>query len=233
MPQIVIGNQMIHYETAGQCDFKLRTPALMLHGNGEDMHTFDRAVAPLLSYRGFVFMDSRYQGKSKPVDASAPIVLTYQQMANDALALMEGELGILDYDIVGYSDGAIVGLLMALRSIRVRRMILIGVNISPDGIKPAARRRIEKEYLRTADPLTRELQRLMLEEPDIPLTSLAKIICETTVVIGKNDDCIRREHSQMIADAIPRGSHVVVKGSGHGVPYDRPDELTDLMRSLL
>lgn len=236
MAQALIGDQIINYETAGQCDFKLRTPALMLHGNGEDLHTFDKVTAPLLSSRGFVLMDSRCQGGSHPVDESVPASITYDLMADDAIALMEDELGITDYDVVGFSDGAIIALIMAMRSIRVRKLILIGVNVTPDGIKPKMIRAMQKS-LRCAeqanDARAASLIRLMLEQPNITRTMLAGIICETTVAIGKNDEYIKREHSMAVADAIPRGSHVIIAGAGHDVPSERPGEVTDLIRSLL
>ena len=40
MPKAVINDQYINYEIAGVRDFKLRTPALLLHGNGESMKVF-------------------------------------------------------------------------------------------------------------------------------------------------------------------------------------------------
>lgn len=48
MAEFIHGNQSIHYELAGVREFRLRTPVLLLHGNGEDMHIFDNMIAPLL-----------------------------------------------------------------------------------------------------------------------------------------------------------------------------------------
>lgn len=236
MAEALIGNHVIHYEIMGVRDFKLRTPALMLHGNGESMGIFDGVMAPLLSSRGFVLMDSRYQGESHPVDENEPPEIHYELMASDGMELMENVLGITEYDIIGYSDGAVIALLMAMRSIKVRRLVLIGVNADPEGLKPRAIRSIQKEKKlaeQEGEALKTELCRLMLEEPNITRDMLAGIICETTVFIGKNDEFIRREHSQSIADAIPRGSHTVINGAGHDILSERPGELSDYIRSLL
>lgn len=46
MAEFIHGNQSIHYELAGVREFRLRTPVLLLHGNGEDMHIFDNMIAP-------------------------------------------------------------------------------------------------------------------------------------------------------------------------------------------
>ena len=157
-------------------------------------------------------------------------------MADDAVKLMEEELNIPEYDIIGSSDGAIVAILMALRSIRVRKLVLIGVNTDPAGLKPRMLRTIKRE-LRSAerkrDRVRAALCRMMLTEPHISNAELASLICETTVVYGQKDEAIRREHASAIADAIPRGSFVEVKNAPHGVASSNPGELSELVRSLI
>ena len=128
MAKAIINGQNINYEIVGVRDFKLRTPALLLHGNGESMKIFSGFVQQLASSRGFVLMDSRWQGGSYPVSEEDEPRISYELMADDAIKLMEDELGVSEYDVIGFSDGAITALYMALRSIRVRRLILIGVN---------------------------------------------------------------------------------------------------------
>lgn len=236
MAKALINGQFINYNIVGVQDFKLRTPALMLHGNGESMGIFGGVVAPLLVAKGFVLMDSRYQGDSVPEDELEPPHITYKLMADDALKLMEGELGVTEYDVIGFSDGAITALLMAMRSIRIRRLILIGVNSDPSGLKPKGVRIIQKE-LRAAqqqgDKVKAELCRMMLEEPHITRDMLASVICETTVIYGKNDEFVKKDNASAIADAIPRGSLHIINGAGHDLPTTHPGELSDLIRTLL
>ncbi|MBO4305882.1 MAG: alpha/beta hydrolase [Clostridia bacterium] len=236
MPKAVINDQYINYEIAGVRDFKLRTPALLLHGNGESMKVFAGLVSILASSRGFVLMDSRYQGGSSPAVEGLVPHISYELMADDALKLMEDELGIGEYDIIGYSDGAITAMLMALRSIHVRKLILIGVNSDPSGLKPKTVRAIKKSMSDAQHRKKRiryELCRMMLEEPKLTKNDLASIICETTVVYGQKDDAIKREHSSQIADAIPHGSFVEIKNAGHEIPITHYKELSELVRSLL
>ncbi len=234
MPEFIHDDQSIHYEIKGTLDFTLKTPILLLHGNGEDMHTFDSIVNPLLNAKGFVLMDSRLQGESYPIEGGSQ-TLSYESMASDALALMD-YLGIREYDIMGYSDGGIVALLMAMKSVFVRRIIAIGVNINPGGLTSKAlreMRRIRKKAFSEGDLKTAELMRLMLEEPNISLSSLAGICCETTIVAGRRDDMIDKKHSVQIADAIPRASHVFVDNAGHDVPFTHPGMLCDMIRTML
>ncbi len=236
MPRTIISDQNINYEFAGITEFKLRTPALMLHGNGESMRIFAKVLPPLMSTRGFVLMDSRYQGDSKPLYGEQPPHITYDLMADDAIKLMEDVLNIGEYDIIGHSDGAITALKIALRSIRVRKLILIGVNADPSGLKPAAVRQIRKDHdkaVQSGKLVKAELCRLMLEEPRLTNDDLAKVICETTVIYGRRDEAIKREHAEAIADAIPRGSFVEMKNAGHDVPRTHPEELAEIIRSLL
>ncbi len=236
MPKAIINDQLINYELASVRDFKLRTPALLLHGNGESMKIFEKFVPLLSASRGFVLMDSRLQGGSEPAEDDTPLDISYELMADDAIKLMEDKLGIGEYDIIGFSDGAITAILMALRSIRVRKLILIGVNSDPSGLKPKMIRTIKKELSfaeRKKNPVPAMLLRLMLTEPHITNSDLANVICETTVVYGQKDEAIRREHASAIADAIPRGSFVEIRGAGHEIPVTHPNELAELARSLL
>ncbi len=236
MPRALINGQYINYELAGVRDFKLRTPALLLHGNGESMKIFSKFVPLLSSSRGFVLMDSRCQGASVPAVEGELPEISYDAMADDAIRLMEDELGIGEYDIIGSSDGAIIAILMALRSIRVRKLILIGVNADPSGLKPRAVRAIRKELAfeeHRRHKVRAKLLELMLEQPHITNSDLASVICETTVVYGQKDEAIRREHASAIADAIPRGSFVEIRNAGHDIPVTHPGELAELARSLL
>ena len=73
-------------------------------------------------------------------------------------------------DIVGYSDGGIIALLMAMKSFKVRRFFTIGANTDPSGLTAKAVREI-KTALRRAnhkgDERTAALLSMMLNEPHI------------------------------------------------------------------
>lgn len=234
MPEFIRNNQSIHYEIKG-CDYsELKIPVLFLHGNGESLHIFDRCCEPLLSSRTFVMLDSRLQGESHSLEGG-DVALSYETMADDAIALMQ-TLNMKEYDIVGYSDGGIVALLMAIKTYDVRKIIAIGTNINPLGLTKHARRQIRSKYrkaMRKKDVLQAELMRLMLEEPDINPKDFSRIFAETTVVIGSKDTVIDQKHSLSIADAIPRGSHMIIEGAGHDIPVTHPGILSDLIRTLL
>ena len=234
MPEFIVDNQIIHYEIRGIEETKLKTPLLMLHGNGEDMHLFDAIVPHIEDTKHIVLMDSRCHGESHPAEGGS-IHLSYSVMADDAIALMDS-LGYREYDIVGYSDGAIIALIMARKTYAVRKIIAIGVNANPDGLTPAAIRHIKADYRkakRKKDERNMELARLMLEEPNITLADLSRIVAEVTILLGKKDPFIDRKHSEAIADALPHCSHMLIDGAGHGIPTTHPRAVIDCIRTLL
>lgn len=234
MSEFLHYDQIINYELCGAFDNDQRTPVLLLHGNGENMEVFSKLAPHLMNTKDLVFMDSRLHGRSYPLPGGDES-LSYEAIADDALALME-HLGIWDYDVIGFSDGGIAALIMAMHSLNIRRVIAIGANIDPSGLTFRARRDIKREYKRACaagDGYTAELMRLMLEEPHITLNDLAAIAAETTIVLGTRDNFISKKHSEQIADAIPHGSHVYIEGASHDIPRSYPAALAELIRTLL
>ena len=168
MPKAVINDQYINYEIAGVRDFKLRTPALLLHGNGESMKVFAGLVSILASSRGFVLMDSRYQGGSSPAVEGLVPHISYELMADDALKLMEDELGVAEYDIIGSSDASIknavpTDLSRILNKAPIERIYANGSTA-------------EKLYLKYQQPLTgRDITRLPSTSPANAAWSAARL----------------------------------------------------------
>jgi pimeloyl-ACP methyl ester carboxylesterase len=52
---------------------------------------------------------------------------------------------------------------------------------------------------------------------------LAEIQCPTLVVAGEQDRTVPRASAELLQRRIPRARLVVVRGSGHATPYDRPE----------
>jgi pimeloyl-ACP methyl ester carboxylesterase len=125
-----INGVRIWYETYGS-----GPPVLVLHGGTgslEDMHKQIRALA---ATRFVVALDSRGHGRS--TDSDAP--LSYTLMADDMLRLLD-HLNIRQTDIVGWSDGGIIGLDLAMHHPeRVGRLVAIGANYDVDGLNEHCR----------------------------------------------------------------------------------------------
>lgn len=181
-------------------------PLLLIHGNGEDHRIFDAAV-PLLSQRFQVFaIDSRGHGQSFPVAE-----FHYRDMAEDIRQLAEG-LGLHKPLLCGFSDGGIIGLLLASQYPQLLGgVVACGVNTRPEGIRPGWLMLFRLVYLCNRSPLFR----LMLTEPDITPEQLGRITCPV-LVTGGSRDMISCKHLEQIAGQIPGAQLQILAGEGHG-----------------
>ena len=219
-------------------------PVLMIHGNGEEHGIFGPTVdAVVASGRSVIALDARAQGKSSR--GTAP--LTYELLAADALEVCS-RLGVTQMHVLGFSDGAIEGLLMARdHPTRVLTLLALGANLTPDGVMAepgwdiaglvAANRTWAEERFGTSVDTsllmptpdearaTAELLQLMLDEPHIEASSLAAISCPVTVMVGEFD-CIADYETVEIYQALRDARLVVVPGEGHVLPKHAPDAVT-------
>ena len=114
----------LFYEKTGE-----GRPLIMVHGNSEDHTIFDEAVEVLKEQFTCYTIDSRGHGQSSPCKE-----LHYKDMAQDMIAFMT-ELDLDNVAFYGFSDGGIVGLLVAMSCSRVTNLIVSGANITPKGTK--------------------------------------------------------------------------------------------------
>ena len=191
-------------------------PLILLHGNGQSLSFFSRQMdAFARSYR-VIAIDTRGHGKSPRGTA----LFSIEQFAEDLRAFMD-EHQIPSAHILGYSDGGNIAIYFALEyPSRVRSLILNGANIDPSGIKRSVflpiswRYQIASFFSERSEYAYRraEMLRLMVEEPNIHPSALARLPMEALVIIGKRTK-IREKHSRMIAAHIPRAELVILKGN--------------------
>lgn len=222
-----------------------KSPILMLHGNGEDHSSLlplGRALARAGVNQGVDggaahgevaghrvhLIDSRNHGQS-----SRHADVSYAAMAADVVAFIEhlhatgAESAPLS--LVGFSDGAIIAILVALsRPDLVHRLALLGPNLSPDDFTPESRQWIEAEWASTGNPL----MQLMLTQPHIPLSDLQRIPHPAWVVAGEDDAC-PREVFERIAAHLPQGRLSVLAGHNHFSYIFGSDELGPALRAFL
>ena len=140
-------------------------------------------------------------------------------MADDMVKLLDA-LNVIRADVVGWSDGGIVGLDMAMRyPQRVRRLVVIGANYDPDGLKqlpPAVPDRGDWSVL------YRKVVTMWRTQPHYALAELARITAPTLVMAGEFD-VVRRGHTDRLAGAIPGAEEAIILGGTHFVASQRPD----------
>lgn len=189
----------IYYEAQGSGQ-----PLLLVHGNGEDHTIFQEAVEVLSRRFTCYAVDSRGHGASSPVRE-----LHYEDMAVDMAALLE-TLDLQNVVYYGFSDGGIIGLLTALKTRRLKAMIISGVNVEPHGMVDEVYQAIQQDYEATGSPKAL----LMLQEPWITKEQLKEIKLPVLVLAG-SEDLIKEEHTRFIARYLPHSRLKILEGEGH------------------
>lgn len=224
----------IYYETFGA-----GLPVLVLHGGLGSLEGMRNQIKALANSQLVIAPDSRGQGRS--TDSSGP--LTYSIMADDMVQLLD-HLQAVRVDVVGWSDGGIIGLDLAMRyPERVRRLIAISANYDPTGIPQSATTEMDvprtpmRYWLLAKNPaywpvIYRKVNGMWRTEPNYSLDDLGHIKAPTLIMAGEFD-FIKREHTAQLAKAIPRSREIIVKGATHAVPTDKPDVVNQIILDFL
>src|SRR6202142_94502 len=115
----------IHYAIYGQ-----GSPVIFLHGGLANTDYWGNQVPAVAAHHTVILMDSRGHGRTTR-DARP---YGYDLMADDVIALTDG-LKIRKADIVGWSDGGIIGLDLAMRyADRVGKIFAFGANTKTSGV---------------------------------------------------------------------------------------------------
>jgi len=204
-------------------------PLLLIHGNGGSIASMS-AIIPYFSkkYR-VIATDSLAHGKSTDAGDS----LSFEMMADDEAALLE-QMHIDSAYVIGWSDGGIVALALAMRHPdKVIKLASTGANLWPDStaLLPSAWIE-EKNYYesRRTKPFTTAKEKndwkiFMLDwlQPTIQLTALQTIQSPALVISGDHD-VINLEHTIQIYRHIPKAYLWILPNSGHATLIEYRDE---------
>ena len=198
-------------------------PLLIIHGNGGSINNFVKQIPYFSRKYQVILADNRSQGKSIDKGDS----LTYEMMADDYAALLTA-MKINSAFVIGWSDGGINGLLLAIRHPeKVKKLAVTGANLRPDTtavfpevinmIAPTLNKLKAKKILNEVEKVQLKLYKLLLEQPNIPLTDVQKIKIPT-LVIGGDHDVIKVEHTMEIYKQLAQGYLWILPNSGHSTP---------------
>jgi pimeloyl-ACP methyl ester carboxylesterase len=184
------------------------------------------------------------RGHAHTPDVEGP--LSYDVMAEDTVAYLDGVVGGRAH-LVGWSDGAVVALLVARRRPDlVDRLVLIGQYYNSSG--RVAGGMVEQfsaggdqvmGFLRAAyDEVSPDgpehfpvvfakTMRMVETEPEIDLASIGTVGAPTLVLQGDRDD-VTLEHGAAVAAALPRGRLAVLPGT-HALPVESPGVVNALL----
>ena len=141
-------------------------PVLLLHGGLANQQYWGNQIRALAPHHRVIAVDSRGHGRS--TRDTRPF--GYDLMADDVIALMD-HLHIAQADLVGWSDGAIISLDIAMRyPTRVRRVFSFAANSVTTGLITEGDKSHHiqpyKHAAGDADPLVQEQQQQEHEQPD-------------------------------------------------------------------
>ena len=219
---------------------------VLLHGGFSGAASW-AAEAPALAAAGFRVQVPERRGHAHTPDVEGP--LSYEVMAADTVAYLEAEAGGPAH-LVGWSDGAIVALLVALRRPDLAgRIVLIGQYYNSSGRIPdsALDRWLHtdeaKDYLRQGyDPVSPDgrehfdvvyakAMAMIDSEPELSLAEFAAVGAPALVLQGDRDD-VTLEHSAAVAAVLGNGRLAVLPGT-HGLPLEQPALVSALLISFL
>lgn len=233
---VEINGAKIYYETYGAGE-----PLLLIHGCGANIKSLENQIEYFKKKYHVIVADSRGQGKSELNTDS----LTYDQMAKD----WEGLVNHLELDslnIMGWSDGGIIGLKMGInRKTRIKKIITMGANLRPDttAVNSWAPKSIQEDLDYVNDMIRlkdtsrawdkfKQLDELVLFQPHITHEDLKQIEA-AVLIVNADSDIVKNEHAIEIYQHIPRAQLCIMPGETHYAPNSNPEYFNGIVEKFL
>jgi pimeloyl-ACP methyl ester carboxylesterase len=202
------------------------SPVVLLHGGLSNSDYWGNQIKVLAPRHTVIIMDSRGHGRSTR-DARP---YGYDLMADDVMALLD-TLHIAKPDVVGWSDGAILGLDLAIRHPdRVGKVFAFAANTVTSGVQEGVEKapvfaqfieRARLEYARLSatpkdyDAFVAQITKMWETEPSWTDAQLRSIRTPVLVVDGDHDEAIKRAHTEYIAATIPGAGLLILPNTSH------------------
>ncbi|RZN24269.1 alpha/beta hydrolase [Bradyrhizobium sp. Leo121] len=202
------------------------SPVVFLHGGLSNSDYFNLQVPEVARRHRVILVDSRGHGRS--TRNAQPF--GYDLMTDDVVALLD-HLQIPRAAIIGWSDGAIIGLDMAMRHPdRVSRVFAFGANTQTSGLKPdvdkdptfaqfIARAKTEYERLSPTpgefDQFLHQIEKMWETQPNWTDDQLRAIRVPVLIADGQYDEGIKREHTEYMAATIPGAGLLILPNVSH------------------
>lgn len=229
----------LYYATAGEGE-----PVVLLHGGLANSDYWGQQVAALAQHHKVIVVDSRGHGRS--TRDSRPY--SYDLMSDDVVALLD-HLKINKADIVGWSDGGIIGIDLAIRHpTRVNRIFSFAPNTKTSGVKPDTEKnpvfasyieRAGNEYRKLSktpdqyDAFVEQISHMWGTQPNWSDEDLKKINTPVLIVDGDHDEAIVREHLEYIANTIPNAGLLILPNTSHFAFIQAPKEFNEAILNFI
>ena len=201
-------------------------PVVLLHGGLANSDYWGHQVEALKAHHRVILVDSRGHGRSTR-DARP---YGYDLMADDVVALLD-RLHIARADVVGWSDGGILGLDLAMRHpTRVDKVFAFAANSVTAGVKPDVEHdptfarfiaRAGAEYARLSptpkeyDAFVKQIGHMWDSQPNWSDADLRRITAPVVIADGDHDEAIFRAHTEYLAATIPGAGLLILPNASH------------------
>lgn len=233
----VDGHQIYSYEWDNNGE-----AVLLLHGGLSQTSHWDEHVLPAVEDEFHVFAYDR-AGHGFTGDRAESFHYKFQ--TQEAIAFLETIVKEPAH-LIGYSDGGIIALMVALhRPELVRSIITLGANFHFSGVTDlddfdgVISAESQEEYNRTSpdapETLAKKIHKMIdiqKSEPDLTANDLANIQCPVLVMAG-DDDVIQHTHTVELYENIPLGQLAIIPASSHKFIKERPALAQLIMREFL
>ena len=231
-----VNGAKIYYEEYGEGE-----PLLLIHGNGGDIKWMGNQIDYFKTKYRVIIADNRGHGKSELKTDS----LTYVQITSDWDGLVS-HLKLDSINIIGWSDGGIVGLKMGISGkSKIKKTIAMGANLRPDSTAVnswavnyllKSREMVELKIKENDTTQNWNLQKQYLEllgnQPNISIKELSNIKSRVLIMAG-DEDIIRNKHSLEIYDNIPKAQLCIMPGETHFTPASNPELFNEIANRFL
>jgi pimeloyl-ACP methyl ester carboxylesterase len=212
-------------------------PVFLLHGGLANSNYWGNQVPVLARRYRVVVMDSRGHGRSSHDDRP----YGYDLMASDVLGLMDF-LKVPRAAIVGWSDGAILGLDIGVHHPeRLTKLFAFAANSDPSGVADIAHSpvfnayiaRAEKEYEalsptpRQYKPFLAQISKMWETQPNFGAEQLHGITVPVWIVDADHDEAIKRENTEFMANTIPNAGLLIQPWVSHFSFLQDPPQFTN------
>ena len=194
-------------------EFGRGEPVLLLHGGLANSNYWGNQVPALAESYRVIVVDSRGHGRSTHDERP----YGYDLMASDVLGLMDF-LKLPKAAVVGWSDGAILGLDIAIHHPeRLSKLFAFAANSDPSGVADIAQSTVFNAYIARAEKeyqvlsptpdqyksFVDQISKMWETEPHFTAEQLRVITVPTWIVDADHDEAIKRENTEFMANEIP------------------------------
>ncbi|HET7055951.1 MAG TPA: alpha/beta hydrolase [Thermomicrobiales bacterium] len=236
---VEINGANIYYEVYGTGE-----PLILIHGGlGNGKYWVNQIPVFAAKYQVIV-MDSRGHGRSSFDEQP----ITYALMASDVLGLMD-HLAIDKASIVGWSDGGIIGLEIAIHHPeRLNKVVAYGANFDPTGVRldigdnayfNAYIERASEDYLTLSpaperwDEFLNNIGTMWATLPNYTEDELMAITTPFLILDGETEEAIDLNQTKLMALLMPNADLKLMPGTGHFAMFEQPDEFNAIVMDYL